>query len=56
MDAWRVLNCCVEVNRLNLHKDGFDSLFYTRKGVKPQFLFKWWEEINAEIDASDTLS
>jgi hypothetical protein len=43
-------------NPLNTNKQGFDNFWKTRRGVKPQFLFRFWDEINAEIDAADTLS
>jgi hypothetical protein len=55
-DVWRILSDCIEVQVLKPRPPSFDPLWKTRKGVQPTFLFKYWEDINAELDAARPLA
>jgi hypothetical protein len=55
-DVWRVMADCVEVFKLNDVPTGYDKLWKARKGIKPAFLFNYWEDIKAELDAADKLA
>ncbi|MEP6669527.1 MAG: hypothetical protein ABJF10_10265 [Chthoniobacter sp.] len=55
-NVWAILSDCVEVQTLRTKPTGFDLLWKTRQGVRPAFLFNYWEEINAEIDAARPLA
>jgi hypothetical protein len=56
-DAWRTISDCVEVHQRNTApKEGFDPLWKSRRGIKPPFLFKYWDDIQAEIDSAEILS
>lgn len=54
-DVWKAISDCVEVHKLNDKPDGFDPLWKARKGVNPSFLFKFWDDIIAELDWAEIL-
>ena len=49
-DVWIILADCVEVKVLNTPEKQFDSLWHARKGIRPSFLFKYWEQIQSQLD------
>ena len=55
-DVWSVLADCVEVFKLNDKPEEFDPLFYSRRGIKPKFLFDHWYDIKAELAAAENLA
>ncbi len=55
-DVWKVLADCVEVFKLNIKSGTYDPLFYARRGIKPEFLFKYWDETKAALDSADKLA
>lgn len=54
--VWSVLADCVEVFKLNDKPEKFDPLFYSRRGIRPKFLFDHWDDIKAELAAADKLA
>ncbi len=51
-DVWHVLADCVEVFKLNdTPQAKFDPFWKARRGIKLAFLFKYWDDIKAELAA-----
>jgi hypothetical protein len=55
-DVWKVLADCVEVFKLNDKPAKYDPLWKARNGIKPLFLFKFWDDIKAELAAAESLA